>query len=86
MELFKLAENQEGYKLTVNLPNQTISDAHGLSYKFEIGEFRKHVLLEGLDDIGLTLKHEGKISAYEQAKHPSATMYEAVDAKYAPRR
>ena len=84
-ELFKLAENQAGYKLTVDLPNQTISDAHGLSYKFEIGEFRKHVLLEGLDDIGLTLKHEADITAYEQAHHPSATMYEAVDAKYAPR-
>ena len=80
-ELFKLAESEEGYKLTVDLPSQTISDAHGLSYKFEIGEFRKRVLLEGLDDIGLTLKHEADITAYEQAKHPHATIYEAVDSK-----
>ena len=85
-ELFKLAESQEGYKLTVDLPSQTISDAHGLSYKFEIGEFRKRVLLEGLDDIGLTLKHEADITAYEQAKHPHATIYEAVDSKYSARR
>jgi 3-isopropylmalate/(R)-2-methylmalate dehydratase small subunit len=84
-ELFKHAENEEGYKLTVDLPNQTISDAHGLSYQFEIGEFRKHVLLEGLDDIGLTLKHEADITAYEQAKHPGATMYEPVDSKYSSR-
>jgi 3-isopropylmalate/(R)-2-methylmalate dehydratase small subunit len=82
-ELLKKAENEEGYKLTVDLPNQTISDAHGSSYKFEIDAFRKHVLLEGLDDIGLTLKHEADITAYEQAKRPSATMYEPVDAKYA---
>lgn len=85
-ELFKHAEEEEGYQLTVDLPNQTISDAYRLSYKFEIGEFRKHVLLEGLDDIGLTLKHEADITAYEQAKHPSATMYEAVDSKYSTTR
>ena len=84
-ELFKHAEDEEAYNLTVDLPNQTISDAYRLSYKFEIDEFRKHVLLEGLDDIGLTLKHEADITAYEQARHPSATMYEAVDAKYSPR-
>jgi 3-isopropylmalate/(R)-2-methylmalate dehydratase small subunit len=84
-QLFKLAESEEGYKLTVDLPGQTVSDSHGLSYKFQIDEFRKHVLLEGLDDIGLTLKHEAAITAYEQAKHPSATMYEDVDSKYSPK-
>jgi len=83
-ELFKRTEKQEGYTLTADLPNQTITDASGLSYKFEIDEFRKHVLLEGLDDIGLTLKHEQKITSYEEARHPSATMYEAVDAKFSP--
>ncbi len=56
-----------GYSLTADLPGQTISDASGLTYKFEIDPFRKHVLLEGLDDIGLTLKHEQEITAYEQA-------------------
>jgi 3-isopropylmalate/(R)-2-methylmalate dehydratase small subunit len=68
----------------VDLPNQTVSDAHGLNLPFEIDKFRKHVLLEGLDDIGLTLTHEAAITAFEQARHPSATMYEPVDAKYSP--
>jgi 3-isopropylmalate/(R)-2-methylmalate dehydratase small subunit len=84
-ELFKRAEVQEGYSLTADLPAQTITDARGLTYKFEIDPFRKHVLLEGLDDIGLTLKHESDITTFEQATHPSATMYESVDAKYFPR-
>jgi 3-isopropylmalate/(R)-2-methylmalate dehydratase small subunit len=84
-ELFKRTEKEEGYSLSADLPNQTISDKHGLSFKFEIGEFRKHVLLEGLDDIGLTLKHESDITAFERARHPSATMYEAVDARYSPK-
>ena len=81
-ELFKRVEQQEGYSLTVDLPSQTISDASGLSYRFEIDPYRKYVLLEGLDDIGLTLKHEAGITAFEQANHPSATMYEPVDAEY----
>jgi 3-isopropylmalate/(R)-2-methylmalate dehydratase small subunit len=84
-ELFKRVEAQEGYSLTADLPAQTITDATGLSYKFEIDPYRKHVLLEGLDDIGLTLKHEPDISAFEHERHPSATMYEAVDAKYSGR-
>jgi 3-isopropylmalate/(R)-2-methylmalate dehydratase small subunit len=81
-ELFRRAEKEEGYSLTADLPTQVIRDRHGLSYEFEIGEFRKHVLLEGLDDIGLTLKHEASITAYEEASRPSATMYDPVDAKY----
>jgi 3-isopropylmalate/(R)-2-methylmalate dehydratase small subunit len=84
-ELFKRVEKEEGYALTADLRNQTVSDAHGLNYRFEIDNFRKHVLLEGLDDIGLTLKHEADITAFERTRHPSATMYEAVDAKYSPR-
>ncbi|MBZ5642352.1 MAG: 3-isopropylmalate dehydratase small subunit [Acidobacteriia bacterium] len=85
-ELFSRAEAQEGYSVTADLPNQTISDSTGLKYRFEIDPFRKHVLLEGLDDIGLTLKHIANIDAYEKAQHPGATMYEAVDAKYFPKR
>src|ERR1700674_4450784 len=65
-ELFKRTEAQEGYSLTADLPAQTVTDANGLTYKFEIDPFRKHVLLEGLDDIGLTLKHEPDITAFEQ--------------------
>ena len=82
-ELFKRAEKQEGYSLTADLPDQTISDASGLTYKFEIDEFRKHVLLEGLDDIGLTLKHEAKIAEFEELHRPGATLHSPVDAKFA---
>lgn len=84
-ELFKRVQAEEGYKLTVDLANQTLSDAHGLSYKFQVDEFRKHVLLEGLDDIGLTMKHAAEISAFEQKWHPAAHVYDAVDAKYSPK-
>ncbi len=85
-ELFRRTEKVEGYTLTVDLPSQTLTDSHGLRYTFQIDEFRKRVLLEGLDDIGLTLKHEAAIAAYEQARHPSVNMYEPVDAKYSPTR
>ena len=84
-ELFRRAEAQEGYSLTADLPAQTVTDSSGLRFHFEIGEFRKHVLLEGLDDIGLSLKHEAKIAEFEKTHHPGATMYAPVDAKYAPR-
>jgi 3-isopropylmalate/(R)-2-methylmalate dehydratase small subunit len=84
-DLFKRAEKEPGYSLTADLPGQTISDARGLNLRFEIDKFRKHVLLEGLDDIGLTLKHEASITAFELARHPGATMYEPVDAKYSPK-
>ncbi len=80
-ELFRRAEAKEGYKLTADLPDQTISDAQGLKFHFDIDAFRKTVLLQGLDDIGLTLKHEPEITAYEQRHHPQATLYEAVDFK-----
>jgi 3-isopropylmalate/(R)-2-methylmalate dehydratase small subunit len=84
-ELFKRAEKEEGYSVTADLPSQRIHDAHGLNLTFEIDQFRKYVLSEGLDDIGLTLKHEAAITAFEQARHPGATMYETVDAKYSPK-
>ena len=85
-ELFRRAEKQEGYQLTADLPSQTITDSQGLKYTFEIDSFRKHVLLEGLDDIGLTLKHEPEIKTFEKAMHPSAVAYAPVDDKYSLRR
>jgi 3-isopropylmalate/(R)-2-methylmalate dehydratase small subunit len=80
-DLFKRANAKEGYELTADLPSQTVTDAQGLKLHFEIDDFRKTVLLEGLDDIGLTLKHEPEITAYEKRSHPAATMYDAVDFK-----
>ncbi len=56
-----------GYKLSVDLAKCTITDAFGLSLVFEVDAFRRHCLLHGLDDIGLTLEHEAKITAYEQS-------------------
>jgi len=82
-ELFRRAEAQEGYSLTADLPAQTLTDSSGMVYHFEIPEFRKHVLLEGLDDIGLTLKHESRITAFEGAHNPSAAQNAPVDSKYA---
>jgi len=53
------------HKLTISLENQTVTDTDGFHATFEIDPFRKHCLLNGLDDIGLTLLHEDKLNAYE---------------------
>jgi 3-isopropylmalate/(R)-2-methylmalate dehydratase small subunit len=81
-ELFKRTEKEEGYSLTVDLPKQTISDSHGLTYNFDIAPSRKEVLLKGLDDIGTTLQHATAIDDYEKTHQGTATMYETVDVKY----
>ena len=67
-ELFQRTANTEGYKLTVDLEHKTISDNAGLSIPFDLDEHRRQFLLLGLDDIGLTLQHEDKISAYEASR------------------
>lgn len=54
-----------GYQLTVDLERQVVEDDHGLSIAFSVGEFQRYCLMEGLDDIGLTLRHEPDIAAYE---------------------
>jgi 3-isopropylmalate/(R)-2-methylmalate dehydratase small subunit len=64
-DLFQRTAKHEGYKLTVDLENKTIIDEHDLSIAFDLDEHRRQFLLQGLDDIGLTLQHEDKISAYE---------------------
>ena len=65
--LFQRAAKYAPYELTADLETQTLSDNHGLALKFDVESFRRHCLLNGLDDIGLTLEHEAKISAYERA-------------------
>ena len=60
------AKTLDNYALTIDLENQTVSDTHGLNTSFEIDEFRRYCLLNGLDDIGLTLQNETKITEYEQ--------------------
>ena len=63
--LLARAKNNPGYQLTVDLEKQTISDAHGFEEAFEVDSFRRHCLLNGLDDIGLSLQHEPDITAFE---------------------
>ena len=63
--LFNSSLNFDDYKVIVNLDEMTLSDNKGFSYKFNIDPYRRKCLLEGLDDISLTLMHEKKITLYE---------------------
>jgi len=81
-ELFKRAEENQGYNLKIDLENQVITDHKGLNYEFEIDPYRKKSLLKGLDEIGLTLEHDADISAYEKKNLHVPAMHEALDVKY----
>lgn len=67
-ELFREVAQNEGYTLTIDLETQQIIRPNGESIAFEVDAFRKHCLLNGLDDIGLTLQHADDIRAYEAAR------------------
>ncbi|XEC92680.1 3-isopropylmalate dehydratase small subunit [Paenibacillus tarimensis] len=67
-ELFVRTAANEGYRLTVDLENKSITDSLGLEIKFDLDEHRRQFLLQGLDDIGLTLQHDDKIAAYEASR------------------
>ena len=67
--LFRAVESSEGYKLVIDLEAQTIAAPGGTVYSFEVDAFRKHCLLNGLDDIGLTLQHMDEIAAFEARHH-----------------
>ncbi|HZP17787.1 MAG TPA: 3-isopropylmalate dehydratase small subunit [Terriglobales bacterium] len=69
-ELARKASEISDYQVTIDLEKCAVNDAHGLNASFPIDEFTRHCLLEGLDDIGLTLQHESQIAAYE-ARHPA---------------
>jgi 3-isopropylmalate/(R)-2-methylmalate dehydratase small subunit len=64
-ELFAQAETIEGYELTIDLAEQTVTRPDGVQYSFEVDAFRKHCLLNGLDDIGLTLQDAELIREFE---------------------
>ncbi|MGN2671637.1 3-isopropylmalate dehydratase small subunit [Aliivibrio fischeri] len=68
-EIFQFVESNEGAEVTVDLEAMLVT-ANNKQYSFEIDEFRRHCLLNGLDNIGLTLQHADKIAEYE-AKIPS---------------
>ena len=67
-ELVRRARSIDGYEITVDLEQQVVRDASGFGASFSLGEFQKHCLLNGLDDIGLTLQHERTIAAYERRR------------------
>lgn len=67
-ELFQRTAAHEGYQLTVDLEEKKITDSDGLAISFDLDEHRRQFLLQGLDDIGLTLQHEDLIAAYEKKK------------------
>jgi 3-isopropylmalate/(R)-2-methylmalate dehydratase small subunit len=67
-ELMGKAKNIEGYQLTVDLEKCTVSDDCGFSATFEMDAFRRNCLLNGLDDIGLTMRYEDQIAAYEKSR------------------
>ncbi|MFQ3788179.1 3-isopropylmalate dehydratase small subunit [Halomonas sp. A29] len=69
--LFREVEASEGYRLDVDLENQRVITPAGEILEFEVDAFRKHCLLEGLDDIGITLQDEDAIRAFE-VKHRQA--------------
>jgi 3-isopropylmalate/(R)-2-methylmalate dehydratase small subunit len=79
-EIFRRTESEVGYELTVDLENQIVTDESGLKLSFTVDPFRRECLLNGWDDIGLTLRHDDRISMYERERQPKATLYEDVDA------
>jgi 3-isopropylmalate/(R)-2-methylmalate dehydratase small subunit len=68
-EISRRAREMPDYQITVDLERLSVSDGQGFSASFQIDEFARHCLLNGLDDIGLTLQHDAEIAAYE-SRHP----------------
>jgi 3-isopropylmalate/(R)-2-methylmalate dehydratase small subunit len=73
--IFRATGDYEAYRLTIDLEKQTVSDDFGWTAHFDIEPFQKKCLLEGLDDVALTLAHEDRIVAYENA-HPLPHRFE----------
>ncbi|MBX9916167.1 MAG: 3-isopropylmalate dehydratase small subunit [Nitrosomonas sp.] len=66
--LFEEVKATDGYRLTVDLQKQTVITSQNTEFKFEVDAFRKHCLLNGLDEIGLTLQQAEKIKQFEQKR------------------
>ncbi|CUB03546.1 3-isopropylmalate dehydratase small subunit [Marinomonas fungiae] len=71
-QLFKEVAANEGYELTIDLEAQKVISPSGAEFSFEVDAFRKHCLLNGLDDIGLTLQESDAINAYEEQRMKTA--------------
>jgi 3-isopropylmalate/(R)-2-methylmalate dehydratase small subunit len=76
-ELMRRSREINDYQLTIDLEQCEVRDDQGFRAKFQIDEFVRHCLLNGLDDIGLTLQHEAEIAAYE-AGHPAPAALQAA--------
>jgi len=75
-ELMRRADSIDSYQLTIDLEKCEVRDDQGFRARFSVDEFVRHCLLNGLDDIGLTLQHEAEIAAYE-ARHLAPTALRA---------
>jgi 3-isopropylmalate/(R)-2-methylmalate dehydratase small subunit len=73
-ELMQRARNFQNYELTIDLEQCEVRDDRGFSAKFSLDDFVRHCLLNGLDDIGLTLQHAAEITAYEELHPPPPAM------------
>ena len=71
-QLFQEVTEQSGYELAIDLEAQTVTTPSGASFSFDVDDFRKHCLLNGLDDIGLTLQDQDSIKSYEAERQQSA--------------
>ncbi len=76
-EIMRRARDTANYQLSIDLEKLSVNDGQGFSATFAMDEFARHCLLNGLDDIGLTLKHETAIAAYE-SKHPVQAEMRAI--------
>jgi len=81
-KLFVETFSTEGYSLNIDLPSQTITTPPGEKISFEVEKFRKHCLLNGLDEIGVTLESEDDIRAYETKRRVAAPwLFDAIKAQ-----
>lgn len=79
-EIFERTEQQEGYELTADLQTQTVTDKADLVYHFEVDPFRRECLLNGWDEIGLSLRFQDRIASYESERQPGITQYSPAEA------
>lgn len=77
-EIMRRAASIDGYHLTVDLERLVVEDSDGFAASFAVDEFARHCLMNGLDDIGLTLQREREIAAYESSHPVRAEMRELV--------
>ena len=78
-EVFRRVAAKEGYGLTVDLQTQTVTDDVGLRFEFTVDPFRRECLLNGWDDIGLTLRIADRIGNYEKSHQPAAPLYAPIE-------